>query len=132
MLEKKLIVTADDFGLTEGINQGKYDACSKDIVTRTSIIANGTAFDHAVSLAKKNQGLTVGVHLTLMEEKPVSSPDTVKSLVAGNGRLLKNYKAFVSQYLLRKINLDEVTDEFEAQIQKILNSGITTNHIDSH
>jgi hopanoid biosynthesis associated protein HpnK len=132
MIERKLIVTADDFGLTEGINRGIIEACSKGIVTRASILANGDAFDHAVSLAKQNESMKVGVHLTLIEEIPINPPHKIKSLVASNGKLLKNYKAFFLRYILRRININEAYCEFEAQVQKILNSGITINHIDSH
>ena len=132
MLEKKLIVTADDFGLTQGINEGIIDAHRRGIVTRTSIIANGEAFEHAVLLSKKHKDLKVGVHLTLVAESPINQPDKIKSLIGSNNKFLINYKAFLGRYILRKISLNEVYIEWESQIQKVLNSGIGINHIDSH
>lgn len=132
MLEKKLIVCADDFGLTKGISEGIVNAYSQGIVTRTSIIANGEAFDHAVSLSKNNEGLRVGIHLTLVEEKPINEHNKIKSLTGRNGKLLINYKAFLARYVLSKIDLNEVYAEWESQIQKVLSAGININHIDSH
>ncbi len=132
MLYKKLIVTADDFGLTKGINEGIIDAHRRGIVTRTSIIANGEAFEHAVLLSKQNKDLKIGVHLTLVEESPISQPDKIKSLIGSNEKFLINCKAFLNRYVLRKIHLNEVYIEWESQIQKVLNSGIGINHIDSH
>src|SRR4030065_94425 len=132
MLDKKLIVTADDFGLTKGINEGIIDAHRKGIVTRTSKIANGETFEHAVLLSKQNKDLKVGVHLTLVAESPINRPDTIKSLIGPDEKLLINYKSFLNRYILRKINLNEVYIEWESQIQKVLNSGVVINHIDSH
>lgn len=132
MSEKELIVCADDFGLTEGISEGIVNAYSEGIVTRTSIIANSKAFDHAVLLSKKNQGLKVGIHLTLVEEEPINEHNKIKSLMGQNGKLLINYKAFLVRYALLKIDINEVYAEWESQIQKVLKSGININHIDSH
>ncbi len=132
MEEKKLIVTADDFGLTESINEGIINAHCDGIVTRTSIVANGKAFNHAVSLSKKNKTLKVGIHLTLVGEEPINEPIKIKSLMGQNGLLLINYKAFLVRYILRKIEQREVYSEWESQIQNVMNSGIDINHIDSH
>jgi hopanoid biosynthesis associated protein HpnK len=132
MTYKRLIVTADDFGLTEGINDGIVEAHSRGIVTRASIIANGEAFEHAVLLSKQFIDLKIGIHLTLVAETPINQPDKIKSLIASNGKFVLNYKAFLSRYIMRKITLDEVYLEWESQIQEVLNSGININHIDSH
>lgn len=132
MSEKKLIVTADDFGLTKGINNGTIEAHLRGIVTRASIIANGEAFEDAILLAKKNKGLPVGIHLTLVEEIPVLQHNNIRSLTGVDGKFLINYRAFFAKYILRKINIREVYVEWESQIQKVLATGVHINHIDSH
>lgn len=132
MTKKKLLVTADDFGLTNGINNGIIDAFKKGIVTRASLMANGEAFEHAVSLAKRNLDLKVGVHLTLIEEIPLNLPHRIKSLMDSDRTMIKNYKEFLARYLLHKINFDEVYMELESQIKKVLNADIKINHMDSH
>lgn len=129
---KRIIVNADDFGLTEGINRGVIDALRYGIITRASIMPCATAFDHAVSLVKQNPGLNIGIHLTLVGERPVSSADKIKSLIESDGTFYKNHQAFSVKYFSKKIKLNEIYDEFEAQIKKILNTGIKVNHIDSH
>jgi len=129
----KLIVTADDFGLSEGINDGIVGASLNGIVTRTSLVANGPAFDHAVSLAREHENLRVGVHLTLVGAKPVSNPVRIQSIVRPHDTdFYANYKQFLVRYLLNRISLHDVRVEFEAQMEKVSSTGLNINHLDSH
>ncbi|OFV95000.1 MAG: hypothetical protein A3F68_11880 [Acidobacteria bacterium RIFCSPLOWO2_12_FULL_54_10] len=64
---KQLIVNADDFGYTRGVNQAIVEAWQRGVVTSTSLMANGAAFDDAVSLARQETGLDVGCHLNFVE-----------------------------------------------------------------
>ncbi|MBA4368874.1 MAG: hopanoid biosynthesis associated protein HpnK, partial [Desulfobacterium sp.] len=127
-----LIVNADDFGISEKVNEGIYNAFTHGILTSTSIIANGRAFDHAVGIYKTIQDLDVGVHLTLLEEQPVADRNQIPTLLTSGGSFKKNATNFTKDYFLGKINLDEVLYEFEAQVLKIKNSGIPISHMDSH
>lgn len=129
---KKLIVNADDFGLTKKVNDGIINAHNHGIVTSASIVANGEAFDHAVSLCTQHPDLTIGIHLVFVEEKPVSPMLEVSSLLDKNNKLYKNYKKFFKYLLLGKIKLLEIEKESRAQIEKILAAGINISHIDSH
>src|SRR5690348_12321713 len=79
-----LIVNADDFGMTEGHNNAILDAHRSGIVTSSSLLANGYAFDHAVALAKQTPTLGIGVHLTLTEGLPVASK--VNTLLGPDGK----------------------------------------------
>src|SRR5258708_38282284 len=88
-----LIVNADDFGLTEGTNCAIVDAHCKGIVTSTSLLANGYAFDHAVELAHQHPTLGQGVHLTLTEGLPVAQ--NVPELVGADGKLPLSNQPFV-------------------------------------
>ncbi len=127
-----LIVNADDFGISEKVNEGIYNAFTHGILTSTSIIANGRAFDHAVGIYKTIQDLDAGVHLTLLEEQPVADKSRIPSLLTAEGSFKKNATNFTKDYFLGKINLDEVLFEFEVQILKIKDSGISISHMDSH
>jgi hopanoid biosynthesis associated protein HpnK len=131
-MSSKLIVNADDFGLTEGINKGIIECFCNGVVTRASLIVNTHAFTNAVELSRKHSELKIGVHLTLTEEIPVTPSCKIKSLVGSDGKHFKNYKVFLFEYLKKQINLNEVYIEFEAQIEKIINQGIKISHIDSH
>lgn len=131
-MNKKLIVNADDFGLTESINNGILESFCNGIVTRTSLIANASAFNQALKLSQENPALNVGIHLTLIEEKPVSSPMKIKSLIDTDGKFFKNCRVFLLKYIKRQISLSEIRIELEAQIKKAKDNGIKITHLDSH
>lgn len=127
-----LIVNADDLGLSEKVNVGILRAHNHGIVTAASIMAVGSAYDHAVNLCHSNPSLDVGIHLTLIEEKPLLPTNSISSLVDDKGRFHRNVKEFTKRYYLGKINFDEVRIELEAQIVKVLANNIRISHIDSH
>lgn len=129
---KKLIVNADDFGLHTMINQAILKGHVAGCITSTSLMAMGNGFDEAVHMALKTPSLDVGVHLTLVAERPVLPPDKVKTLVDKNGVFATDYMQFILRYFQGKIDLDEVYNEFSAQIERIINSGISISHLDSH
>lgn len=129
---KQLIINADDFGLHESVNTGIIEGHTAGIITSTTIMPGSKAFEHAVSLAKLHPKLGVGVHLTLVGEKPVCQPDEVASLVDGDGCLASQYPQFLKNYILGKIKLSDVRRELTAQVQKAADSGILITHLDSH
>jgi hopanoid biosynthesis associated protein HpnK len=132
MNEIKVIVHADDFGLTEEVNNGILQAHLHGILTSTSIMANGGAFEQALNIARSTPTLDVGIHLTLVEEKPLLDPKEIPALLTQEGGFHRNAFHFVGRYLLGRINLDEVRNELETQIQRVLMAGISPSHLDSH
>lgn len=128
----KLIVHADDFGLTHSINKGIVDAHQNGILTSTSIMSNGSAFDEAIELALAVPTLDIGVHLTLVEESPLVSPAKIPSIVNNRGKLLTNAKEVYLRYLKKQLDMEHVRAEFEAQIVKIKSTGLPISHIDGH
>lgn len=128
----RLIIHADDFGLTEKVNKGIMKAHQEGILTSASIMASGAAFEHAVEICRIVPTLDIGVHLTLVEERPVLGGNTVKTLINKQGRFHEHARQFVQRYFCGLISLDEVRLELDAQIQKVLNTGIAISHLDSH
>lgn len=128
----RLIIHADDFGLTEKVNTGILQGFLEGSVTSTSIMATGTAFEHAIAICQDVPTLDAGIHLTLVGEKPILSGEVIKSLVNQEGRLHDHTRHFVQRYYCGHISLKEVQLELEAQIQKVLNTGIEISHLDSH
>lgn len=122
----KLIINADDFGYTEGVNLGIISAYKNGIVSSCTIMANMPGFDEAVELLKANPGLRCGVHMTLTCYKPIINSH--KTIVDDNG----NFYRRATKEILQLIDLDEVYEEFCAQIDKVKNSGIKITHLDSH
>ena len=129
---KQLIVNADDFGLTSEVNLGIIRGFKKGIVTSASLIAVGEGFLNAVQLIKNNPSMDIGAHLTLTEESSMLSKQEIPTLVDNFGKFRKNTYRFFYDYMRKRISKSEVKKEFEAQIEKIYNSGIKISHIDSH
>jgi predicted glycoside hydrolase/deacetylase ChbG (UPF0249 family) len=91
------------------------------------------AFDHAVSLARAHARLAVGVHLTLVAERPVVSSARIPSLIdQGSGQLYAHYPRFLRQFFSGKIDLSDVARELTAQVEKVKAAGIAISHFDSH
>jgi predicted glycoside hydrolase/deacetylase ChbG (UPF0249 family) len=127
---KSLIVTADDVGLHRGMTDGALQAHESGIVTACSVVANGAAFHHAVERLRDHPNLCIGIHLTLVEERPLAAD--VESLVGAGGLLHGSYYDFVPRYFARRIRIDEVEREFRAQIELVLGAGITPQHANGH
>jgi hopanoid biosynthesis associated protein HpnK len=128
--EARLIVHADDFGLSEAVNRAVIAAHEGGIVTSTSLMAGGSAFEHAVALARSRPSLDVGVHLTLTEQLPVAA--NVPSLVDREGKLSPHATNLAQRRALGRISMADVRTELDAQIRRVLDSGITPTHLDGH
>lgn len=129
---KTLIVNADDFGLTPGINRGIVHAHLRGILTSATLMANGAAFCQALDLAREHPSLGVGCHLTLIGGPPVSSPDKIPSLVDEEKLLPPTVREFFWRLALGRIKREEIYRELRAQVEKIFKSGICVTHFDSH
>jgi len=125
----RLVVNADDFGLDPRVNEGIVEAHRRGIVTATSLMAVGDAFAHAVDLCAGLPHLDVGVHLTLVAERPLLPSS---SLAGPDGRFPPDAAALLCRYLAGSIRLDDVTAEWSAQIERVLAAGIRPSHLDSH
>lgn len=129
---KNLIVNADDLGWTEGVNRGITDAHRNGIVTSTSLLANGAAFQSGVELARSTPGLGVGVHLNLSDGPPVAPPETVTSLVNFSGEFAGGPESLLLRIARRDVTYGEVEQEWDAQVEKVCEAGIEPTHVDGH
>jgi len=116
----RLIVNADDFGFTRDVNSGIVEAHRRGILTATSIMANGAAFEDAVKLAQENPGLDVGCHLVLTQGESVARPGTPLAATLG---------ALLGALALGRV---PVYDERAAQVRRILDAGLRPSHLDTH
>ena len=129
---KNLIVNADDLGWTEGINRGIAEAHRKGLVTSTSLLANGRAFDAALHVLAANPELGVGVHLNLSDGPPTAPASEVPSLLDARGELHDGPEGLLLRIASRSLKLEEVEHEWDAQIEKIIHAGIEPTHLDGH
>ena len=121
----KLIINADDFGYCEAVNYGIISAHKAGAVKSTTTMANMPGFEHAMELLKENQGLGCGVHMTLSCYKPVLTSH--KTIVDENGMFFRR----VTNEAIDTMDLDEIYEEFCAQIEKV-KAKATITHLDSH
>ena len=129
---KNLIVNADDFGWSEGVNRGIAYAHRNGLVTSTSLLANGLAFTSALDVARANPELGVGVHLNLSDGPPTTRPSEIAGLLNPYGVLENGPEALLLRIAGRNLELAEVEREWDAQILKVRDAGIAPTHLDGH
>ncbi len=129
---KDLIVNADDLGWTEGVNRGIAEAHRRGLVTSTSLLANGRAFESALEISRNNRGLGVGVHLNLSDGAPTAEAAEVRGLLNGAGQLEGGPESLLLRIASRKLSIEEVEREWDAQIARIKGAGISPTHLDGH
>lgn len=114
---KRLIVTADDVGLHRGMTEGAIRAHREGIVTACSVVANGVAFDDAVTRLREVPALEVGVHLTLVEEQSLTGLHFPKSC---------------SGFVLARKDVAAIERELRAQIERVVATGLRVTHLNGH
>jgi len=129
---KELILNADDFGMTPGINKAIIRAHREGILTSTTLMANAPAFEDAVARVRAVPALGVGVHLVLVGGRPVAPIEEVSSLVEDNGELPRGLSTFVARVSTGRMRQEDIERELRAQIGKVRASGIEPTHLDSH
>jgi chitin disaccharide deacetylase len=129
---RRLIVNADDFGLTPGVNRAIIEAHTRGIVTSATLMANMPAFDEAVELAKAHPRLGIGLHFNLTQGRPLAPPHLVRSLINPHGEFLGTSTKLAGRWAVGQLRSKEVIVELRAQIEALLNAGLTVTHVDSH
>lgn len=129
---KQLVITSDDFGLSSGVNRAVEQAWKNGLLTCASIMPGALAFAEAVKIARRNPGLQVGLHLTLVQGRSVLPPGDIPSLVDAAGHFTDNPVRGGMRYFLDRGLYCQLKREIEAQIKKVLDAGIPLTHIDGH
>ncbi|WP_263322192.1 chitin disaccharide deacetylase [Endozoicomonas sp. Mp262] len=122
----QLIVNADDFGLSEGVNRGIIEAFQRGIVRSTTLMVGMPAVPHAVELSRQNPALKVGVHLRLTAGFPEAS--SVPGLLGSDGQFQHQGLFWDNQ----SMNSEEIERELRAQIENFLAYDIPLSHLDGH
>lgn len=128
---RRLIVNADDLGFTSGVTRAIIEAHTRGIVTSSTLMATGPAFNEAVQYAKATRNLSVGCHIVLIDGQPVLESDKIPAL-APSQRFRDGLKGFAVRALTGRISADQIQAEATAQIRRIQAAGITVSHIDTH
>jgi predicted glycoside hydrolase/deacetylase ChbG (UPF0249 family) len=132
-MQVRLIINADDFGLTPGVNRAIAELHDAGAVTSATLMATGAAFDDAVALALARPTLGVGCHIVLVDGTPASDPATIPTLLGPDRRTFRNSLGDFALGVLRgAIHQDDIQREALAQIQKLQRAGLTLTHVDTH
>jgi len=133
---RKLIVNADDLGLTAGVNRAIVEAHIGGVVSSATLMANGAAFEDAVTAARSAPNLSVGCHVVLVDGTPVSPAGSMDTLLAIRsaepGKFYSSLSAFAARAMLGGFDRDQLVVEVTAQIRKIQSTGLQVTHLDTH
>jgi hopanoid biosynthesis associated protein HpnK len=129
----RLIVNADDFGLTSGVNRAIVELHKTGVVTSASLMARAAATDEAIELACSMATLDVGCHVVLVDGEPVLSARQIPTLVnAQTGRFPDSLAAFLFKLFSGQVRIEEIEAEVAAQIALLQRKGVRLTHLDTH
>lgn len=129
----RLIVNADDFGLTSGVNRAIRELHASGVLTSASLMARARATPEAIAIARATPALGVGCHLVFLDGEPVLPAHLIPSLVdRKTGRFYPTLSAFLPRLLAGRIRAAEIHAEAAAQIALLQAQGLTLTHVDTH
>ncbi len=126
-----LIINADDFGLTPGVNRSAVELHCAGVLSSATLMATGAFFDDAVARARATPTLEVGCHVLLVDGIPALDPAQISSLVRRNGQL-PSLARFAAALHLGRIRPEEIEAEAIAQIRRLQQTGLRVSHVDTH
>ena len=130
---KQLIVNADDFGLTRGVNRAIAACHQRGIVSSATLMATGACFDEAVELASRMPRLSVGCHIVLVDGEPLLPAAAVRSLLApGTDRFYHSIGEVLRAVAVGRFQAAEVEAEARAQLARLQRAGVRVSHFDAH
>jgi hopanoid biosynthesis associated protein HpnK len=131
-MKRKLIVTADDFGITHGVNEAIVRAYRRGIVTTTSLMVSSPAFESAIALARQHPDLNVGLHLNLTQGRSTCDPAVIPSLANSQGFTYDDPFKLAIAIARGRVGANDLEREVRAQLEAALGTGLRLTHIDGH
>ncbi len=131
---RRLIINADDFGLTPGVNRAIAEANRLGIVTSSTLMACGAAFQNAIELSREVPSLGVGCHVVLIDGIPIADSAQISSLCdSSNGNeFRRSLVRFALAANIGRLSANEVEAEVAAQLRRLRDAGISVSHVDTH
>lgn len=127
-----LLINADDFGLTPGVNRSIVELHRAGVLTSATLMATGAFFDDAVALARATPTLEVGCHVVLVDGAPALDPARIPSLCPDGHSLRPTLGRFAIDLHLGRIRPAEIQAEATAQIRRLQQAGLRVSHVDTH
>ncbi|MBW4626208.1 MAG: hopanoid biosynthesis-associated protein HpnK [Brasilonema octagenarum HA4186-MV1] len=130
--QKFAIINGDDFGFSHGVNQAIIKAHKEGVLTSTSLMVTGEAFDKAVDLAQAHPTLGVGLHLVLVCGRAALPPSQIPHLVDDTGNFPYSPEKSGLRYQFNRSTHEELQREIRAQLEKFRSTGLRLSHVDGH
>jgi hopanoid biosynthesis associated protein HpnK len=131
-MARRLITVADDFGLTESVNEAVEQAATHGILTSASLMVGAPAFNDAVERAKRCPKLHVGLHLVVVEGPAVLPPEKIPGLVDASGQFPSDQFRLGINYFFRPAIRQQLAAEIRAQFEKFAATGLKLDHANAH
>jgi chitin disaccharide deacetylase len=129
---KRLIVNADDFGLTPGVNQSILELHRAGALTSATLMATAECFAEAAEQSVATPSLGTGCHVILVDGFPALPPSELPTLAAKDGAFRPSLGGFVSDLMLGRIREAEIEAEAAEQIRRLQSAGVRVTHLDTH
>ncbi|MDB6021670.1 MAG: Hopanoid biosynthesis associated protein HpnK [Pedosphaera sp.] len=129
---RRLIVNADDFGLSPSVNRAVIQAHREGILTTASLMVSEPVFEEAVALARENPRLVVGLHLALSHGHSALPPKEIPGLVNERGEFRNAPAATGLRYFMRRELREPLRREIHAQFEKFRATGLPLDHVNGH
>jgi hopanoid biosynthesis associated protein HpnK len=133
---RRLIVNADDLGMTAGVNRAVRETHINGVVTSTTLMANGTAFQDAIEFVHAVPSISVGCHVVLVDGDPVSARESIPTLLSTRGgqagRFYSDISSVAARAVLQRFDPDQLVSEIVGQIKTIQSAGVQVTHLDTH
>ena len=129
---RSLAITGDDFGLSREVNRAVAEAYDHGVLTRASLMVNEDAAAEAISLARARPGLSVGLHLVVLDGRSALPPQAIPRLVASEGRLPSGPFATGLRYQFSRETRRQLAREIRAQLERFADTGLPLSHVDGH
>ena len=127
---RKIIINADGFGFTKGINQAIFEVAKVGSISSVSCNVNFPYIEDITDFSKAFSNISIGLHLNINVGKPILNPKEIPSLVDENGEFWN--QKFTRRYLLGKIKFKDIYKELCAQVEKLLSYNVNISHLDGH
>lgn len=131
-MSRRVIFTADDFGLDLAVNEAVERAHREGVLTSASLMVTAPAAADAVARARRLPGLAVGLHLVLVQGTPACAPSEVTPLLTSEGRFLDSPAQAGLRYFFSPTARAALAREIRAQFEAFKATGLPLDHVDGH
>ncbi len=131
-MRRRVILNADDFGLSPAVNAAVERAHREGVLTAASLMVGERAAPEAVDIARRNPGLAVGLHLTLADGAPVLPPERIPALVRADGRFRDDMAGVGFALAASAAAREQLRAEVAAQVAAFRATGLACDHLNAH